>query len=271
MVSLTLGRPVCIGDDDVDASLPLRRREESQADIEISKRIIEMYRVEGLMMQNIHAARAVESFGTAEDRRAIYEALRKEVEAWYGRCRGYRAQLAKSALGGMQGGMPGAARTPMHNPTAWFNAEYYNLLIALYKPCRLCAHPAPEIMDLLGRCALQALSFSYSIYTSTWFPCSWVIFYRFLSANRVLLYCLCHRCIDLLQVRTNLPLAREMLDYFASTWPYASQLATVLAKVACCLDDVAQIRQLAVKFQRILTDNSVNLWVEDVGYLDCRS
>ncbi|KAF6011569.1 hypothetical protein HII13_002033 [Brettanomyces bruxellensis] len=245
MVSLTLGRPVCIGDDDVDASLPLRRREESQADIEISKRIIEMYRVEGLIMQNIHAARAVESFGTAEDRRAIYDALRKEVEAWYGRCRGYRAQLAKSALSGMQGGMPGASRTPMHNPTAWFNAEYYNLLIALYKPCRLCAHPAPEIMDLLGRCALQALSFSYSIYTSTWFPCSWV--------------------------RTNLPLAREMLDYFASTWPYASQLATVLAKVACCLDDVAQIRQLAVKYQRILTDNSVNLWVEDVGYLDCRS
>ncbi|VUG19580.1 DEBR0S5_06458g1_1 [Brettanomyces bruxellensis] len=271
MVSLTLGRPVCIGDDDVDASLPLRRREESQADIEISKRIIEMYRVEGLIMQNIHAARAVESFGTVEDRRAIYDALRKEVEAWYGRCRGYRAQLAKSALSGMQGGMPGAARTPMHNPTAWFNAEYYNLLIALYKPCRLCAHPAPEIMDLLGRCALQALSFSYSIYSSTWFPCSWVIFYRFLSANRVLLYCLCHRCIDLLQVRTNLPLAREMLDYFASTWPYASQLATVLAKVACCLDDVAQIRQLAVKYQRILTDNSVNLWVEDVGYLDCRS
>lgn len=266
MVSLTLGRPVCIGDDDVDASLPGRWREESQADIEISKRIIEMYRVEGLIMQNIHAARAVESFGTVEDRRAIYDALRKEIEAWYSRCRSYRAQLAKSS----PSGLPGAARTPMQNPTAWFNAEYYNLLIALYKPCRLCPRPAADALDLLGRCALQSLSFSYSVYTSNWFPCSWVIFYRFLTANRVLLYCLCHRCVDLLQVRTNLPLAREMLDYFASTWPYASQLATVLAKVACCLDDVAQIRQLAIKYQRILTDNSVNLWKEDVVYLSCR-
>lgn len=266
-VSATLGRPVALADDDIDVALPPRMRDESHADIEISRRMVEMYRVEGLLLQNIHAVRAAESFGTTGDRQAIYQALRNEIEVWHSRCRGYRAQIAVKSEENAAATATNPGRTSFQNPTTWFNAEYYHLLVMLYKPCRLCPHPTGDNLQLLARCALQSLSFLYNLYTSKWFPSSWVIFYRFLSINRVLLYCLCRKCIDLQQVKANLPLAREMLDYFATTWPYASQLSTVLAKVTCSLDDVTQLRQLAAKYQRVLTDNAVNLWPDDDVYM----
>ncbi|QPG72934.1 hypothetical protein FOA43_000238 [Brettanomyces nanus] len=262
-VSATMGRPVGISDDDIDVSLPERAPCESQADIEISRRLIEMARVEGLLIQNIHAVRAVESFRSTDERAAIYTALRGEIEAWYSRCSGYRAQLAaKSSVG-----LPGAARMPLQNPTAWFNSEYYQLLILFYKPSDLIVHPLPENLEMLAKCAMQGLSFMYSLYTSNWFPNSWTVFYRFISLSRALLYCLCHECIDLLQVKTNLPLAREMLDYFAVTWPYASQLASVLAKVSDSLNDATNLRRLSTEFQQVLDENVVDLWKDDVRHM----
>lgn len=248
MISYSFGRPVGISDDDIDSNLPELP--------EVTLRIVEMARVEGLLMENVHSSRAGDTYRSQTDRQNVFQTLHNEIEAWYSRCRATPTAQECNSFN---------TRMPLTNPTAWFTVEYYQLLMILYKPSPLAPHPSPENLAVLAKCSAQALSFLYSLYASNWFPGSWVIFYRFITVTRALLYCLCADCVEPVQVKTNIHLALELLRYFSASWPFSRNLSEILNKVGTAFDlrDTAQIVRLSADYQRVLGDNGVDMWQED--------
>ncbi|KAH3671602.1 hypothetical protein OGAPHI_000305 [Ogataea philodendri] len=267
LISISFGRPVAIQDDDINVPLPEPMYDEGPDSLKVTRNIIEMRRIEGIILSRVHCVRASEKCSSEEEKNEILNEIRQDIEKWYNKSR----LLSSSSR--QKGNIS------FLESTAWFSARYYHLLMLLYRPSYLFPKPALNNLDVLGRACLQNLSFTYTLYTSNLLPLNWITLYRFLTTCTTILYCLCHWSIDLVESKTDIHLCVEILNGFGENWYFAKRCAEVFKTIDDAILEISlsesngqiqPVDQLLVdlmntssSYHEILFDNSVDIWYGD--------
>ncbi|CUM65339.1 uncharacterized protein PRCAT00002974001 [Priceomyces carsonii] len=226
VISVSLGRPVGINDEDINIPLPavLGNEPDENEDIEINKLIIEIRRIEGRILKKVHSVNSgimLDEKGSREDRcKSILQELKYEIEDWY-----LKAGSTSNPL------IYSDTTFSFHGSVPWYDARYSHLLILLYRPSYLNPTPTPDILEVLGRACLQTLSSTYRLYSSNLLPLNWITLYRFLTVCTTMLYCLCKWSIDLIESKTEIGYCIEILEGFGNDWTVARKCAEVFKSI----------------------------------------
>ncbi|KAG7751785.1 hypothetical protein KL911_004363 [Ogataea haglerorum] len=267
LISTSFGRPVAIRDDDINVPLPEPIDGEGAETVSVTRNIIEMRRIEGMILTNVHCVKSSDIYPTAEDKNEILNKIRQDIEKWYSNS---RLLSSKSSQKG---------NISFLESTAWFSARYYHMLMLLYRPSYLFPKPSLNNLEILGRACLQNLSFTYNLYTSNLLPLNWITLYRFLTTCTTILYCLCHWSIDLVESKTDIHLCVEILNGFSENWYFAKRCAEVFKTIDDAILDISMsssngqiqpVDQLLVdlmntssSYHEILFENEVDIWYGD--------
>ncbi|GMG21540.1 unnamed protein product [Ambrosiozyma monospora] len=261
LISIALGKPVSIQDDDINVPLPEPINQDERWSLLVTKNIIELRRLEGLILSNVHCMRASDKFNVEMDKQNILMSLRNGVEKWFSDSRLLSSTLSihplvspKLSNGSLAGPASGSGEPltptsmyanttnskqssftigpssrasstlsstngkltpvesqqteqPYHLSTAWLASKYNHLLMLLYKPSYLYPKLPPvststmpssttcftnnnASLDLLTRCSVQGISFTFNLYNCHQLPLNWVTLYRFIISCSTILYCL---------------------------------------------------------------------------------
>ncbi|OUM51223.1 hypothetical protein BVG19_g312 [[Candida] boidinii] len=83
LISITVGKPFSINDDDINIPLPSPLDDDEIDPITLTNNIIQLRRIEGLILKHIYCVRASSIYPSEQSKEEIFSALRKEVEMWY--------------------------------------------------------------------------------------------------------------------------------------------------------------------------------------------
>ncbi|OWB54536.1 binding protein [[Candida] boidinii] len=83
LISITVGKPFSINDDDINIPLPSPLSDDEIDPITLTNNIIQLRRIEGLILKHIYCVRASSIYPSEQSKEEIFSALRKEVEMWY--------------------------------------------------------------------------------------------------------------------------------------------------------------------------------------------
>lgn len=260
-VSISLGRPFGIDDDDINIPFPTKLQNDDGYDIELITAIISLRQIEGKILKNIHSVNAGTRNITEDAKLDVLKTLRIEVEDWYN----------------LTNNLTRYQKNPIYN-VSWFTANYYQLTMLLYRPSFLIPKPPKETLLILGKACLQCLAYTYNLHTSNLLQPSWVTVYRFLTQCTTIIYCLCHWCIDLIESKTEINLCIEILEGFGDRWPVSAKSAQIFKDINKNIYDLKVtpdwqligVESLTNKFfeasrayHDILSNNNVDIWFDD--------
>lgn len=129
MLAASVGLPFGLTDANMNVPLPSLtveefaspRRGEFASNLQVSRHIIQIRRLEGSILAKVHLRSRVETSSlTQSDRVIIVSKLRSALENWYSN--------------GCLLSFPESDNIPMYTSISWLNARYYNLLVLLYYP-----------------------------------------------------------------------------------------------------------------------------------------
>lgn len=260
-VSISLGRPFGIDDDDINIPFPTKLQNDDGYDIELITAIISLRQIEGKILKNIHSVNAGTRAISEDSKLNILKTFRVEVEDWYN----------------LTNNLTRYQKNPIYN-VSWFTANYYQLTMLLYRPSFLIPKPPKETLLILGKACLQCLAYTYNLHTSNLLQPSWVTVYRFLTQCTTIIYCLCHWCVDLIESKTEINLCIEILEGFGDRWPVSAKSANIFKNINKNIYELKVtsdwqligVEELTNKFfeasrayHDILSNNNVDIWFDD--------
>lgn len=263
LVSISLGRPFGIHDDDINIPFPNKFEHEEIYDIELITAIISLRQIEGKILKNVHSVNSGHKVNDDATKLEILKTLRIEVEDWF--------NLTNTLTSHHH------SKDSIYN-VSWFTSHYYQLTMLLYRPSFLIPKPSKETLLILGKSCLQCLAYTYNLHTSHLLQPNWVTVYRFLTQCTTIVYCLCHWCIDLVESKTEMNLCIEILESFGDRWPVSAKSAQIFKEINRSIYDVKVnqnwellgAQELTNKFfeasrayHDVLSSNNVDIWFDD--------
>jgi hypothetical protein len=215
-VASALGRMLALDDENIDVAMPQFQPDDDPDTLELSKAFIELKKLEGRVIKNVHSLKASKSF-TEDEKINLLKTLRMEIEGWYNTT----SLLAYSD------------KKLVVNPaaTAWYTSSYYHLLLLLYKPSFLVPKLSAETLQLLGKSAVQHATYLYNLHTTYSLPLVWPEVAKFISHCSTMVFCVCLPCVDLTETKTELKLCLEILDHFRERCGAAGEMADLFRRV----------------------------------------
>lgn len=245
MISVSLGRPVGINDDDINIPLPEVLDSVEESDVKITRLIIGLRKLEGQILKQVHSVNAGEDISD-EHRLAVLDTLKNQIEEWYANSGKLKLFVTSAELT--------ALSISFHGLSPWYAARYHHLIMLLYRPSYLNPKPSLDILETLGKACLQNLSYTYHLYTSALLPLNWITLYRFLTVCSTILYCLCNWSIDLIDSKTEIGYCIEILEGFSNDWVVAKKCAEVFRTIDRQMLEISLTSKGVPDMDKLLTE-----------------
>lgn len=270
LVSTSLGRLSAIDDDEITTPLPTPLNDEEKEDIEVSNMMISLRRTSGRIYKKVHSCSVGRKNHTVEEKNAIIDSLRKEIDEIYNK---ERAKLQQKNANNWRGGNT----ISFHSSDIWLAMRYAQLLIMLYRPSALIPKPPMDSLTLLGEFCLKALKHTYTLYKKKLLPLNWITLFRTLTICNTILYCLCHWSIDLVESKIEIQQCVEILKHFGEKWVFAMKCADVFQSISNTILEVSlssgqlpnmdeltkELFGASDEYQEILYENNVDVsWID---------
>lgn len=271
LVCTSLGRMSAIDDDEITVPLPQPLHPEEEEDLEVVNMMISLRRMSGRVYKKVHLVSVGRKNYTHEQKTAIIESLRKEIDHIYHR---ERAKIKEKSTSKK-------CNDPIsfHGSDIWLSMRYAQLNIMLYRPSVLIPKPSMESLSILGDFCLKALKHTYTLYKKKMLPLNWITLFRTLTICNTILYCLCHWSIDFVESKIEMQQCAEILQHFGEKWVFAKKCAEVFQNISSAILDIClssgqvpnmekltrELFGASNEYQEILEENNV-----DVSWIDKR-
>ncbi|SCU90060.1 LADA_0F01552g1_1 [Lachancea dasiensis] len=274
LVSTSLGRISAIDDDDISVPLPHALFAEEAEDIEVTKMMIALRRIGGIIYKRVHSVAAGKQKLSASGKQEVIDDLRNQIDALYEK---ERAKIREANT--LPSNSKGNSCISFHTSDIWLAMRYAQLQIMLYRPSALIPKPPIESLSILGDFCLQALKHTYSLYKKKLQPLNWITLLRTLTICNTMLYCLCQWSIDLIECKIEIQQCVEILQHFGEKWVFAAKCADVFQTISNAILDISlsngqvpnmdnltrELFGASNEYQDILDENNVDIsWVDDI-------
>ncbi|KAK6457566.1 Rac GTPase-activating protein BCR/ABR [Scheffersomyces xylosifermentans] len=263
-VSVTLGKPLGIDDDDVSAPLPAEGGSEDE-NIPLTNIFIRMRKIEGEIMKRVHfgAHKISNQKPDNEYREEVFKKLGEDIDGWY-----HRANTFKHAAVYVNG-----------YPYQWYDTCYHFLMMLVYKPSSLNPYPTNEHWSTVSEACLHTLKGTYGLLQADQIMYHWTTLYRLLSICYTMLYCMSKLRIKPSTSLVEIGYCIELLERFGSHWVVAYKSAETFTKLYQVITEIDEsseasrddlIEKLAEfnsSYHQILLDCSVDFSVYHEYYL----
>ncbi|ANB15320.1 Stb5p [Sugiyamaella lignohabitans] len=169
VVSTTLGRPLAIRDQDINI-LPFSKPSGS---LDVTLHILSLRRIAGQILEKVYTPIAPSS-STLHDPRIIIDELHENLIEWR---RNMPFPLNES-------------QHPLipHFTTAWFDLNYYNLVMMLFRPSPLLPSPPIENLKVVANAASMAIQQFTHMYRQSKLSFNWLNLVSVFSAALTLVF-----------------------------------------------------------------------------------
>lgn len=209
-VSVSLGKPLGINDDDILVPFPSELNSEPE-DIACTNLAIRMRKLEGIIYSKIQS-KSVEHRYKLDEKEKILQSLVDDLTGWH--------QLA-SAIG----------KHPTASGYHWHDAMYHIYLTIIFQPSYLNPYPTNENWKTVTESCLHAIKGMYALARSEMLQLIWTTLYRFLNVCYTTLYCLQKLRLKLSDIQVEIGYCIEILRLFASNWEVSRKCADIFIQL----------------------------------------
>ncbi|SCV00003.1 LAME_0G06898g1_1 [Lachancea meyersii CBS 8951] len=272
LVSTSLGRNSAIDDDDISVPLPHALYAEETEDIEVTKMMIALRKMGGVIYKKVHSVGAGKQKLSVDGKQKIIDELRKQIDVLYEQERDKIRESNAIVCSNKSNSC-----ISFHTSDIWLAMRYAQLQIMLYRPSALIPKPSMESLTILGDFCLQALKYTYALYRKKLQPLNWITLFRTLTICNTMLYCLCQWSIDLTECKIEIQQCVEILQHFGEKWVFAAKCADVFQTISNAILDISlsngqvpnmddltrELFGASNEYQDILDENNVDIsWVD---------
>ncbi len=239
VVSTTLGRPLAIRDQDLDVH-PFTTIDTDRLDLfglgsgsylEVTRHILTLRTIAGQILERFYSIRS--GVITDEQRHEILESFHEELIIWR---RTMPFPLVHSSL------IP-------HLTTSWFDLNYYNLVIMLYRPSPLWPDPPTENLKIMTDASAMALQQFISMSQQRTLAFNWLNLLSVFTATLVLIFITTkpnwsQTYIDEAELIKDLKLAEVLLCTFIPKFGPAKSCVRVVRRIIRRLNQPNYTKQL---------------------------
>lgn len=234
VVSTTLGRPLAIRDADIaispfskveDAALSWNKR----SYLDVTLHILSLRKIAGETLEKVYTINQSKDLSD-EKKKEIVHSLHQRLVEWR---RGMPFPLNESQF----------TLIP-HLTTAWFDLNYYNMVIMIFRPSPLWPNPPPDHVHLVADAAAMALKQFHNMYRQQKLSFNWLNLLSVFCATLAMLFITTTRpedwpaqFLDVDEVVSNLRLSEELFDRFAVKLAPARACLSIVRKA---LDDIME-------------------------------
>ncbi|SCU86504.1 LANO_0C08218g1_1 [Lachancea nothofagi CBS 11611] len=268
LVSTSLGRISAIDDDNISVPLPHALYAEESEDIEVTKMMISLRKMGGIIYKEVHSVGAGKRNLSADAKQEVIDSLRRQIDALYEQERDKIREANLITL-------PNKTNSciSFHTSDIWLAMRYAQLQIMLYRPSALIPKPSMESLSILGDFCLRALKHTYTLYKKKLQPLNWITLFRTLTICNTMLYCLCQWSIDLIECKIEIQQCVEILQHFGEKWVFAAKCADVFQTISNAILDISlsngqvpnmdnltrELFGASNEYQDILDENNVDI------------
>lgn len=234
VVSTTLGRPLAIRDADIAIS-PFSKVEDAtlswskRSYLDVTLHILSLRKIAGETLEEVYSINQTKDLPD-EKKKEIVRSLHQRLVEWR---RGMPFPLNESQF----------TLIP-HLTTAWFDLNYYNMVIMIFRPSPLWPNPPPDHLHLVADAAAMALKQFHNMYRQQKLSFNWLNLLSVFCATLAMLFITTTRpedwptqFLDVDEVISNLRLSEELFDRFAVKLTPARACLSIVKKA---LDDIME-------------------------------
>lgn len=215
VVSTTLGRPLAIRDQDVDTGY---FSVVGQPYLEVTLHILKLRQIAGQILENVYTIKTT-SAATDQTRHSIVNHLHHQLVEWR-RTMPFPLNESQFSL------VP-------HLTTAWFDLNYYNLVIMLFRPSPLWPIPPHENIRLVADAAAMALQQFSNLCRQQKLSFNWLNLISVFTAGLTLIFITTQpdwqtNYLPTNEVINDLKVCRDLLTNFAQRLPPAKACVNVI-------------------------------------------
>ncbi|KAJ5511008.1 hypothetical protein N7453_003111 [Penicillium expansum] len=235
VVSITLGRPFALHDDDIDVT-PFEDADEEfiHADcispqsplqpslMAVPLHILSLRRIAGKISRQVYG-NIKDTTLTLQEREAILASLHQELLDW---------------RRSMPFPLPDINDSVPHLNTTWYDFNYYTHLAMIYRPSPLCPVSDLKRIKMLEMAASMSLRQAFSMHQQQRFAYNWLNFLALFTATLSLVYAITAQPDDLSTVLRNtraiadLELATQLFETLGFKFLAAKEIQDMIAKIS---------------------------------------
>ncbi|KAA8897252.1 hypothetical protein TRICI_006767 [Trichomonascus ciferrii] len=215
VVSTTLGRPLAIRDQDIDTNY---FSVVGQPYLEVTLHILKLRQIAGQILENVYTIKTASS-ATDQTRHSTVNHLHHQLVEWR-RTMPFPLNESQFSL------VP-------HLTTAWFDLNYYNLVIMLFRPSPLWPMPPQENIRLVADAAAMALQQFSNLCRQQKLSFNWLNLISVFTAGLTLVFITTQpdwqtNYLPAREVINDLKVCRDLLTKFAQRLPPAKACVNVI-------------------------------------------
>lgn len=215
VVSTTLGRPLALRDQDIDTGY---FSVVGQPYLEVTLHILKLRQIAGQILENVYTIKTT-STATDQTRHSLVNHLHHQLVEWR-RTMPFPLNESQFSL------VP-------HLTTAWFDLNYYNLVIMLFRPSPLWPVPPQENIRLVADAAAMALQQFSNLCRQQKLSFNWLNLISVFTAGLTLVFITTQpdwqtNYLPTREVINDLKVCRDLLTNFAQRLPPAKACVNVI-------------------------------------------
>ncbi|OQE36079.1 hypothetical protein PENCOP_c012G02786 [Penicillium coprophilum] len=247
VVSITLGRPFALHDDDIDVT-PFENADEEfiHADrispqsplqpslMAVPLHILSLRKIAGKISRKVYR-NAKDTNMTSQEREAIIDSLHQELLNW---------------RRNMPFPLPDVNDNVPHLNTTWYDFNYYTHLAMIYRPSPLCPVSDLKRIKMLEMAASMSLRQAFSMHQQQRFAYNWLNFLALFTATLSLIYAITAQPDDLSAVLKNtraiadLDLSTQLFEIFGLKFSEAKKIQGMIAEVSRRYKEVLAVKDM---------------------------
>lgn len=219
VVSTTLGRPLAIRDQDVDTEYFATT---GQPYLGITLHILKLREIAGQILEKVYTVKSTQSIDTDDEqqRQMVVNDLHQQLVEWR---RSMPFPLNESQF----------SLVP-HLTTAWFDLNYYNLVIMLFRPSPLWPVPPTENIRLMADAAAMAVKQFSNLCRQQKLSFNWLNLVSVFTSSLTLLFITTQenwtvKYLPAREVISDLKLSRDLLTKFSARLPPAKACVNIIS------------------------------------------
>ncbi|KAJ6447276.1 restless-like transposase [Purpureocillium lavendulum] len=252
VVSIALGRPFAIHDDDIEVApfTDFDHEDSASGDMHLSKCLLQPpvlsvpLHILRLRQLASKISRLVYKRGGADrsmqGRHRVLASLHEELLQW---------------RRSMPFPLPDTTELIPHLHTLWYDFNYYTHLAMIYRPSPLCPAPSADTLQILGTAASMSLRQAFAMHKQRRFAYNWLNFLAIFTSTLSLVYAITARPGDMPAVLKetkaveDLGLAIQLFETFAIKFAAAQNICRMIQEIARRYNDISAQRHNGSVFQ----------------------
>ncbi|OJJ50419.1 hypothetical protein ASPZODRAFT_13499 [Penicilliopsis zonata CBS 506.65] len=239
VVSMALGRPFAIHDDDINVE-PFSTADDEhikpegitlRSSLEPSRmavplHILDLRKIASDIGSHVHSIKRGDRLQTAAEKEETIQALHRRLIEW--------RRSMPFPLPDLQSNVP-------HLCTNWFDLNYYTHLIMLYRPSSLCPTLDLHKVKILAEASAMAIRQAITMHRQHRFSYNWLNLFGVFNSALSLMYATTSQpdhlalVLDRTKAIADLQLVIELLDTFAKKFPSAKRIRRMVQDVVAKL------------------------------------